>query len=200
MSIEQKIALYRECFCLGKGRITADTIFTVCSEKLVFLKYLKLKCFYKLPLLTTQRIMRNMQHALNKKNSQGVGVSNDKKAIICLQPSEPYLYSIYTRMLSLLRADGQFVNQLERTGLIDLITSVSQLQKIFNDKLSNTDSSILRCKHFMHFISAAINKIQTINYTNFYELLEEENKKKNSESFWIDIDEPALCSILAEEF
>ena len=39
----------------------------------------------------------------------------------------------------------------------------------------------------MHFLNEAINKIKIINFNNFYELLEEENKKKNSESFWIDI-------------
>lgn len=31
VSIDQKIKLYRECFCLGRGKITADIIFTVCS-------------------------------------------------------------------------------------------------------------------------------------------------------------------------
>lgn len=39
----------------------------------------------------------------------------------------------------------------------------------------------------MHFLNEAINKVKIINFNNFYELLEEENKKKNSESFWIDI-------------
>lgn len=71
--------LYRECYCLGKGRITADVIFTVCSEKLIFLRYLKLKCFYKLPLLTTQRSIRSMQLTLTKKGSQSLP---ERKSII----------------------------------------------------------------------------------------------------------------------
>lgn len=54
------------------------------------------------------------------------------------------------------------------------------MQKLFNDKLSNTDSSILRCKHFMHFLNEMLSKVRIINFTNFYELLEEENKKKNN--------------------
>ena len=70
VSIEQKIKLYRESYCLGKGKITAETIFTVCSENLVFLKYLKLKCFFKLPMMTTLKSMRNMQMVLSKKNNQ----------------------------------------------------------------------------------------------------------------------------------
>lgn len=99
VSIELKIRLYRECFCLGRGKITADVIFTVCSEKLIFLKYLKLKCFFKLPLLSTQNNVRSMQLSLslNKKPSQAV--QPEKKPIILvlymlysLQPSDPYLY------------------------------------------------------------------------------------------------------------
>lgn len=126
-----------------------------------------------------------MQLTLNKKNSQAL--VPPKKSIICLQPSDPYLYNIYIKMLSMLKIDGIFCSQLEKLGLIDLLNSITYLQKIFNDKISNTDSSILRCKHFMHFLSEPINKIRIINFNNFYELLEEENKKKNNESFWIDI-------------
>lgn len=129
--------------------------------------------------------MRNMQLALSKKSSHNI--VQDKKAIICLQPSDPYLYTIYIKMLSLLKTDSTFCSQLEKLGLIDLLNSTTHLQKIFNDKLSSTDSSVLRCKHFMHFLNDAISKIKVINFNNFYELLEEENKKKNSESFWIDI-------------
>lgn len=114
--------------------------------------------------------MRNMQLALNKKSSHNLIV--EKKPIICLQPSDPYLYNIYIKMLSLLKSDSQFCSQLEKLGLIDLLNNISHLQKIFNDKLSNTDSSILRCKHFMHFLNTAISKIKMISYSNFYELLE----------------------------
>lgn len=132
---------------------------------------MKLKCFYKLPLLTTQRSMRNMQLTLSKKNSHPI--VQDKKPIICLQPSDPYLYNIYIKMLKLIKTDSIFCNQLEKLGLIDLLNNITHLQKIFNDKLSNTDSSVLRCKHFMHFLNEAINKIKIINFNNFYELLEE---------------------------
>ena len=55
---------------MGKGKITADVVFTVCSEKLIFLKYLKLKCFFKLPLLTTQTSIRSMQLNNSKKVNQ----------------------------------------------------------------------------------------------------------------------------------
>jgi hypothetical protein len=74
------------------------------------------------------------------------------------------------------------------------------MQKVFNNKLITADSSILRCRHFMHFLSDIVNKIKLINFSNFYELLEEENKKKNNEPFWIEIDEANLCEVLSTEF
>lgn len=58
-------------------------------------------------MITTLKIMRNMQMVLNKKNSQ----QQDKKSIICLQPSDPYLYKIYTTMISLLKTDKSFTDQ-----------------------------------------------------------------------------------------
>jgi hypothetical protein len=91
-------------------------------------------------------------------------------------------------MLEISRPEGKFHRELEKLGSIDLLTHFSQLQKIFNDKLVTADSSILRCRHFMHFLSEIVSKIKVINFSNFYELLEEDNKKKNNESFWIDIE------------
>ena len=76
----------------------------------------------------------------------------------------------------------------------------SQIKKVFNDKLITADSSILRCKHFMHYLSSIIAKIKIVNFGHFYELLEEENKKKNNEAFWIEIEEAHLCEILSSEF
>ena len=110
-----------------------------------------------------------MQLSLSKKSNHNA--HQDKKSIICLQPSDPYLYNIYTKMLGLLRADSNFSKQLEKLGMIDMLNGVTQLQKTFNEKLSNTDSSILRCRHFMHYLTEATNKIRVINFNNFYELL-----------------------------
>jgi hypothetical protein len=49
LATETKLQLYRDCYCLTKGVITPESIFTVCSEQLVFLKHLKMKSFYRLP-------------------------------------------------------------------------------------------------------------------------------------------------------
>jgi len=65
---------------VGKGKITADVIFTVCTERLIFLKYLKLKCFYKLPLVISQKSMKAMQRSISKKSNSQATV--DKKSII----------------------------------------------------------------------------------------------------------------------
>jgi hypothetical protein len=106
-----------------------------------------------------------------------------------LQPSDPYLYMIYTRMIALLRADGSvFCQQIERLGMLELLAQLTQMQKIFTDKVTNTDSSLLRCKHFMHFLSDLLAKVRIVNFASFYELLNEQNKKKNCETFWIDVD------------
>jgi hypothetical protein len=51
-----------------------------------------------------------MQLALNKKSTHNL--LQDKKAIICLQPSDPYLYNIYGKMLALLKSDSLFCGQL----------------------------------------------------------------------------------------
>ena len=58
ISSEERVRLYRDCYSVGRGKITADVIFTVCTEQLVFLRYLKLKCFYKLPTLMSYKDLR----------------------------------------------------------------------------------------------------------------------------------------------
>lgn len=56
-------------------------------------------------------------------------------------------------MIKLLRSDSGFCAQLEKLGLVELLNQLAQMQKLFNDKQSTTDSSVLRCKHFMHLLS-----------------------------------------------
>ena len=119
---------------------------------------------------------------------------------LSLQPADPYLYNIFTKMIPLVESGSAFVSQLERMGLVDLLNQLTVMQKIFNHKLSNTDSSQLRCRHFMHFLSQLLNRVRVINFNSFYELLEEQGKKRNNESYWVEIDEAEVCSILAEEF
>jgi hypothetical protein len=53
--MESRIKLYRNCYSVGRGIITPEIIFTVCSEERIFLKHLRLKSFYKLPI----QIIRN---------------------------------------------------------------------------------------------------------------------------------------------
>lgn len=52
--------------------------------------------------------------------------------------------------------------------MLEVLGQLTQMQKIFTDKLSNIDSSLLRCKHFMHFISDILSKIRIVNFSNFY--------------------------------
>lgn len=44
----------------------------------------------------------------------------------------------------------------------------------------------------MHYLNEVLGNIRIVNFSHFYELLEEENKRKNNHSFWIDIDESEL--------
>lgn len=67
-----------------------------------------------------------------------------------------------------MKSESVFLGQIQRLGLIDVITHFSQMQKVFNEKLSTTDSSILRCRHFMHFLNETISRIKIINYSNLY--------------------------------
>ena len=85
-------------------------------------------------------------------------------------------------------------------GLIDLLNQLSVMQKIFNSRLSSTDSSLLRCRHFMHLLNDFLTKIRIINFNSFYELLQEESKKRTHDSFWVEIDEAELCATIAQEF
>lgn len=50
----------------------------------------------------------------------------------------------------------------------------------------------------MHFLSEMLEKIKVVSFSHFYELLEEDNKKRNNEPFWIDIQESELCQILSD--
>lgn len=72
------------------------------------------------------------------------------------------------------------------------------MQKVFNEKQMVSDSSVLKCRHFMHFLSEMLEKIKVVSFSHFYELLEEDNKKRNNEPFWIDIQESELCQILSD--
>ena len=54
-----------------------------------------------------------------------------------------------------------------------MLNDFIHLQKVFSDKMSFTDSSYLRCKHFMHFISDSLSKVKKINYSLLYEILDE---------------------------
>ena len=81
VSVQQKVRLYRECFCVGKGKITGEVIFTVCSEQLVFLKYLKLKCFYRLPHMTSQRSFKPVAKNSEEKGKKSTGKSNSPNII-----------------------------------------------------------------------------------------------------------------------
>lgn len=62
-----------------------------------------------------------------------------------------------------------------------MMNQFAQMQKVFNEKQLSIDSSILRCRHFMHFSSDMTNKIKVINFTNFYELLEEEEQEEKQQ-------------------
>jgi hypothetical protein len=61
---------------------------------------------------------------------------------------------------------------LSKLGLVDGIAQFAQMQKIFNEKQMVVDSSVLKCRHFMHFLSELLEKIKVISFTHFYELLE----------------------------
>ena len=67
---------------MGRGVITPEIIFTVCTENRVFLKHLKIKSFYKLPI----------------QNSR----SFESGTLFCIQPPHPYLYKIFTKMKKIL--------------------------------------------------------------------------------------------------
>ena len=101
-------------------------------------------------------------------------------------------------MLRLVGNESKFHGEIERLGLTEMLNQFSLMQKIFNQKQHTGDSSILKCRHFMHFLSELVNKIRAINFNNFYELLEEENKRKNNEPFWVDFKESDLCGTLAQ--
>ena len=51
-----KLKIYRDCYNLTKGTITPESIFIICSEELVFLKYLKMKSFFRLPKIVQKPI------------------------------------------------------------------------------------------------------------------------------------------------
>lgn len=96
--------------------------------------------------------------------------------------------------------NSQLQGEISKLGLVEIVGQFGQMQRIFNDKQMAADSSVLRCRHFMHLLSEMLSEIKVVNLTNFYELLEEENKKKLNEPFWIEIQEGELCQILSEEF
>lgn len=43
-------------------------------------------------------------------------------------------------------------------------------------------------------------RIRELSFQNFYELLDENNKRKSGNTFWIEVDEAELCDIFVEEF
>ena len=69
--MEYKLKVYRDCYCISKGVITPESIFTVCNENLIFLKYLKMKGLYRFPKI----IAKPMKFSLNSDNCKGTDKS-----------------------------------------------------------------------------------------------------------------------------
>ena len=90
------------------------------------------------------------------------------------------------------------IKRLEEMGVHDLNSTILSVLRLFDDKNVDIDSSLLRCKHFLHFLELSLESIRKVNFFNFYELLEEYNKKK-TRNFWVNFDEDELGEIFAKE-
>ena len=132
ISEANKLAVYRDCYSVGRGMITPEIIFTVCTESRIFLKHLKLKSIYKLPIQTN----KNYEHG----------------SLFCLQPPHPYLYEIFSKMKGLLKEGSPFSRKVMRLGVEDLSRRVEYFRRYFLHWKTFSDNSILRCRHFLHFV------------------------------------------------
>lgn len=85
-----------------------------------------------------------------------------------MQPSDGYLVEIYSKMIELIRSEGHFHIEVEKMGLIEMTGQLNKLEKIFSEKQTGYDSSVLRCRHFMHFLSEMTSRVKVISFNHFY--------------------------------
>lgn len=89
---------------------------------------------------------------------------------MCVQPSDPYLYRIFIGIQKIIKDDGSLMKKIESLGVHEISTSVATILRLYEDRNVELDNSILKCRHFIHFIGKFMECIQTINYSNLYEL------------------------------
>lgn len=72
------------------------------------------------------------------------------------------------------------MKRIEGLGVSEFNHQINSLMRALDERNSEIGSNALKCKHFLHYFSNAIEVIRRVTYYNFYELLEEENRKKTS--------------------
>ena len=178
---EIKVRLYRNCYSVGRGNITPEIIFTVCTEERVFLKYLRIKCFYKLPIQI----------------SRTTSTSKHEVQVWAVQPSFRYLELLFAQMRDFLGDNGTstFWSRLLCLGVHQLTDTVDIFRKYFNQSNRCTfENSILKCRHFVHWLGELGKVIRQMSYRNLYDILEEVDKKSPG-GLLIDIDENEIGTL-----
>lgn len=144
ITYSDRLRIYRDCYSVGRGLITPEVIFTVCTESRVFLQHLKIKSFYKLPLQTSKNY--------------------ESGSLFCLQPPHPYIYRIFSKIKTLLTEGSPFSRKVISLGVEGISHRIAYFRKFFLQWKPFTDNSILRGKHFLHFVKQCLTLVSMVNY------------------------------------
>jgi hypothetical protein len=163
VSVLEKVRLYRECFSVSHGNITADAIYTVLTERSFFLKHLRLSSQFKFPVHKGKRSLVE---------EDGLPVELTDRTTYYLEPYLPALYEIYKTLKCFFKYDSDFYQRLEGQGLDSSLTAYGYFRHLINKNRFLIESSALRGRHFVHFISGFSEEIKRLAFSNFYRVLE----------------------------
>ncbi len=189
--IHEKVSLYRECFAVGHGNITPEVIFTVCTERKFYIKHLRLSCLFKFPIHKGRK---------NFSEEEGGTAELVERLHFYLEPSLPALYDAYRCMKTMFHPDGLLYRRIQEHGIETTLASFDYFKALINKNRFFIESSALRGRHFIHFLSPLIDEYKRLAFSNMYLIFEarKESTQKNGE-IQLNLSENEVIEKFAQE-
>lgn len=85
-----------------------------------------------------------------------------------MQPPDPYLYDIITGFMNVFNSDNNIGKRIEAFGVGEFNHQIQALTRALDDRNSEIGNNVMKCKHFLHYFSNAIEIVRRVTYYNFY--------------------------------
>jgi hypothetical protein len=114
-----------------------------------------------------------------------------------VQPPLKYLEVMFSSMKSFLGEGTSFWSKVMSLGIHELSSNIDVFRKYFGmSNRSAPENSVLKCRHFLHWMGELTARIRQVSFLNLYEILEEADRK--SCRFSMEVDEDSIGAIYLE--